>query len=65
MKISQFEKLINMEPKELKQIVKEKYGKIAEQSDAEKSSCCTTESCCGPEVDYTVFSESYKQKRGI
>jgi SAM-dependent methyltransferase len=53
-----------MKAKDLKQIVKEKYGKIAEQSSGEKSSCCSTSSCCGPEVDYTVFSESYQQKEG-
>jgi arsenite methyltransferase len=48
---------------DLKNIVKEKYGKIAEKSSTEKLSCCTT-SCCGPEVDYTVFSESYKDMDG-
>jgi arsenite methyltransferase len=47
----------------LKKIVKEKYGKIAEQSSSEKSSCCSS-SCCGPQVDYTVFSESYEKKEG-
>jgi SAM-dependent methyltransferase len=47
----------------LKQIVKEKYGKIAEQGGDEKSSCCSS-SCCGPEVDYTVFSENYENKEG-
>lgn len=49
--------------KDAKKIVKEKYGKIAEQSSNEKSSCCST-SCCGPEVDYTVFSENYKEMEG-
>ena len=48
---------------DLKNIVKEKYGKIAEQSAVEKSSCCAP-SCCGPEVDYTVFSENYKEMEG-
>lgn len=52
-----------MKSKELKQIVKEKYGRIAEQNSEEKSCCCGT-SCCGPEVDYTVFSEDYKNKEG-
>jgi ubiquinone/menaquinone biosynthesis C-methylase UbiE len=46
-----------------KEIVKEKYGKIAEQSNSEKSSCCSS-SCCGPQVDYTVFSENYESKEG-
>jgi arsenite methyltransferase len=52
-----------MKSEELKQIVKEKYGKIAEQNSEEKSCCCGP-SCCGPEVDYTVFSEDYKNKEG-
>lgn len=52
-----------MKSEELKQIVKEKYGKIAEQNSEEKSCCCGT-SCCGPDVDYTVFSEDYKNKEG-
>jgi arsenite methyltransferase len=53
----------NMKAEDLKRIVKEKYGKIAEQSGNDKSSCCSS-SCCGPEVDYTVFSEDYKKKEG-
>jgi SAM-dependent methyltransferase len=53
-----------MKSDDLKQIVKEKYGKIAEQSSNEKSSCCSSSYCCGPDVDYTVFSENYKNKEG-
>lgn len=52
-----------MKSEELKQIVKEKYGKIAEQNSEEKTCCCGP-SCCGPEVDYSVFSEDYKNKEG-
>jgi len=52
-----------MKAEDLKQVVKEKYGKIAEQSDNEKSSCCGPCSC-GQEVDYTVFSEDYENKAG-
>jgi len=52
-----------MNPGELKNIVKEKYGKIAMQADNDKSSCCGS-SCCGSEVDYTIFSESYEKKEG-
>jgi len=51
-----------MRSEELKKVVKEKYGKIAEQS-LEHSSCCGP-SCCGPQVDYTVFSENYEAKDG-
>jgi len=46
-----------MKSEELKNIVKEKYGKIAEQSSDQSS-------CCGPQVDYTVFSENYEAKEG-
>ncbi|OFY82132.1 MAG: arsenite S-adenosylmethyltransferase [Bacteroidetes bacterium RBG_19FT_COMBO_42_7] len=49
--------------KDVKKLVKEKYGRIAEQSNTEQSSCCGP-SCCGPQVDYTVFSENYKSKEG-
>ena len=52
-----------MNPGELKIIVKEKYGRIAMQTDNDKSSCCGS-SCCGSEVDYTIFSESYEKKEG-
>lgn len=53
-----------MKSEKLKQIVKEKYGKIAEQGNNEKSSCCSSSSCCGLQVDYTVFSESYEKMDG-
>lgn len=52
-----------MKGDEIKQIVKEKYGKIAGQN-SEKQSCCCGSSCCGTEVDYTMFSEDYKNKKG-
>lgn len=52
-----------MKAEDLKQIVKEKYGKIAEQNNSGQSSCCSS-SCCGPQVDYTVFSENYESKEG-
>jgi arsenite methyltransferase len=52
-----------MKAEDLKQIVKEKYGKIAEQNNSGQSSCCSS-SCCGPQVDYTVFSENYENKEG-
>ncbi len=52
-----------MNSEDLKNLVKEKYGKIALQNNGEQTSCCST-SCCGPEVDYTVFSEDYKKLEG-
>ncbi len=52
------------EAEALKAIVREKYGKIADQSkEQNQSSCCgTTTSCC--DVDYTIFSEDYSGSRG-
>jgi SAM-dependent methyltransferase len=48
----------------LKEIVKEKYGKIAKQSkEQNQTSCCGTTSCCG-DVDYTIFSEDYSGSEG-
>lgn len=52
-----------MGKEDIRQIVKEKYGKIAEQGKSENS-CCGSSSCCGPAVDYTVFSESYNNLQG-
>jgi len=49
--------------KDAKELVKEKYGKIAEQNDGEKSSCCST-SCCGTGSDLTTFSDSYDNREG-
>lgn len=48
---------------ELKNIVKEKYTEIANQSkNQNESSCCGSQSCCG--VDYTIFSEKYDKLIG-
>jgi arsenite methyltransferase len=52
-----------MKAEELKLIVKEKYGEIAEQSNQQSSSCCGTSSCCSG-VDYVAFSESYENQKG-
>lgn len=53
-----------MNPNDLKLVVQEKYGEIANQSILQnQSSCCgSTTSCC--EVDYTIFSENYDQLEG-
>jgi ubiquinone/menaquinone biosynthesis C-methylase UbiE len=48
---------------EIKKVVKEKYGEIAEKN----SSCCGPTSCCGPSnkaVDYTVFQDDYTKLDG-
>jgi ubiquinone/menaquinone biosynthesis C-methylase UbiE len=52
-----------MSEKDLKSVVKEKYGQIALQVDASQGSCCGPVSdCCG--VDYTNFSENYESQHG-
>jgi len=58
--------------KKIKEMVKEKYGKIAEQNSEENnSSCCGSgpsiiSSCCGTEkeLDYSIFSDDYSKKGG-
>jgi arsenite methyltransferase len=49
----------------IKEIVKEKYSRIAEKAAAAsvKSSCCAPSSCCGDQ-DYTLFSENYQELKG-
>jgi len=54
-----------MKEKDIKSVVKEKYGQIAAQSDESAGTGCgcgPTSSCCGP--GYTVFSESYETLDG-
>lgn len=50
--------------KEIKEMVKEKYGQIAKQS----TSCCGPTSCCGTTdnkiVDYTVMQDDYNHLDG-
>ena len=54
-----------MNNNELKNIVKEKYGEIANQSKTEnETSCCGVGSTCCSGVDYTIFSENYTQLQG-
>lgn len=53
-----------MKAEDLKYIVKEKYGEIANQSKIQnESSCCGATGCCST-VDYAVFSENYNQLKG-
>jgi len=52
------------EAEDLKAIVKEKYGKIALDSDnGQQSCCCGTSSCCD-ETTFTIFSEDYAKQPG-
>ncbi len=48
-----------MKAEDLKMIVREKYGEIARKSNVQNTSCGCGSSCCGSEVEYTVFSENY------
>ncbi|MDP4280620.1 MAG: arsenite methyltransferase [Bacteroidota bacterium] len=49
--------------KDIKEIVKEKYSRIAQQTKKEnETSCCGSGGCC--EVDYTIFSENYEKIKG-
>lgn len=53
-----------MKDEELKNIIKEKYSEIANQTKKEnETSCCGATGCCG-EVDYTIFSEKYDNLKG-
>ncbi len=52
-----------MRSQELKQIVKEKYGKIAQQNN-QSGSCCCGSSCCGTGPVLTTFSDSYDNREG-
>jgi len=48
---------------QLRDLVKEKYGEIANQSREENAtSCCGTSGCCT--VDYEVFAENYENLNG-
>ena len=49
---------------ELKQIVKEKYGKIADQSkESNESSCCGATGSCST-IDYSVMADDYTHLKG-
>jgi len=52
---------------ELRKIVREKYGEIADEQETEVStSCCTTtsSSCCSTDKEITDFSEDYTKLQG-
>ncbi len=53
-----------MKSNELKEIVKEKYGQIANQSKQQNATtCCGSSGCCST-TDYSVFSDSYAKVDG-
>ena len=50
---------------ELKELVKEKYGQIAEQSKAlNLSSCCGATGCCDTPETYTIMADDYTKLEG-
>ena len=50
--------------KDIKEIVKEKYSEIAQQSKSQnETSCCGAGGCCS-DIDYTIFSENYDKIDG-
>lgn len=50
--------------KNIKEVVKEKYSIIANQSKEEnETSCCGGTDCCSS-IDYTIFSENYSNEEG-
>jgi ubiquinone/menaquinone biosynthesis C-methylase UbiE len=53
-----------MKAEDLKLIVKEKYGEIANQSNPQSSSCCGTSSCCSGGEEFSAFNESYEKLEG-
>jgi arsenite methyltransferase len=54
---------MNIHKKDIKEIVKDKYSRIALQSKKEnETSCCGAGECC--DVDYTIFSENYEKLEG-
>ena len=53
-----------MKAEELKMVVREKYGAIANQSLLmNQSSCCGTSSCCG-ELEFSMIGDEYKNVEG-
>lgn len=53
-----------MNPNELKLVVQEKYGQIAEQSSNQgQSSCCGTSGCCG-ELEISMIGDEYINIKG-
>ena len=55
-----------MKAEDLKMVVKEKYGEIAEKSKLfnNVTSCCGPSDCCGEDIDYAIFTDSYSTLEG-
>ena len=53
-----------MNPNELKLVVQEKYGQIAQQSLLQETvSCCGTSGCCG-ELEFSMIGDEYAGVKG-
>ncbi len=51
-------------PEKIKELVREKYGQIADQSkEQNESSCCGGSSCCST-IDYSVMADDYSNLQG-
>ena len=56
---------MNQTHEQLKQLVKEKYGQIAEQSKIQnETSCCGATASCNSTVDYTIMADDYSSLKG-
>jgi SAM-dependent methyltransferase len=49
---------------QLKQLVKEKYGQIADQSKTTNESSCCGATCGSPTIDYTIMADDYRELNG-
>jgi arsenite methyltransferase len=56
--------ITNMESETLKEIVKEKYGQIADQSREQNASSCCGSGCGCSTVDYSVMADDYSKLKG-
>lgn len=55
---------MNIQKKDLKEVVRSKYNLIAKQSSLQnKTSCCGSTGCCDT-IDYSIFSDSYTHLQG-
>lgn len=53
-----------MKAKDLKSVVRKKYGQIASQSKLLNQSSCCGKKACGENTDYSVFNDDYSNLKG-
>jgi arsenite methyltransferase len=56
--------ITSQEAEGLKQIVKEKYSEIANQSKTQNESSCCGSSCCSTDTDSAIMAENYDKLQG-